>query len=329
MLYAIVAVIALILDQITKYWTSVNIVENTAGYTEVKALIPGLIRLTNFHNSGAAFSFLANASWARWFFVVLCLIFVAVVVYVLLQDIITSPGARWAAVFVMAGAIGNCIDRVITGYVVDMLEFDFTILGRRFPVFNVADMYITLGAIVFVIFMLLEKPKEKETAPRSGGTRSPAKKTDAPAEAARTHVSVPAAPTDTAEQDDDEEDLVLTDLFGEPKKPAKPATPPPGTTKNQLSRIPLTREPEKPVDGKAPSKTELVMRTLVRGRAEEAAPAAEAKPQPTPAAPAKEAVRPAAAAAPAPQAPKAEPPAAEGAEPAYDLEDILAEFRDL
>ena len=326
MLYAIVAVIALILDQITKYWTSVNIVENTAGYTEVRALIPGLIRLTNFHNSGAAFSFLANASWARWFFVVLCLIFVAVVVYVLLQDIITSPGARWAAVFVMAGALGNCVDRVITGYVVDMLEFDFTILGRRFPVFNVADMYITVGAIVFVIFMLLEKPKEKESAPRAGGTRSPAKKTDAPAETARTHVSVPVAPADPAEQGDDEEDPVLTDLFGEPKRPAKPETPPANAAKAPISRIPLAKEPGKPEDEKAPSKTELVMRTLVRGRAEEASPAPEPAPRPTPSAPAKEAAKPA---APAPQPPKAETPAAEGAEPSYDLEDILAEFRDL
>ena len=155
MFYAIVAVIALILDQALKYWTSVNIVENTAGYTEVRPLIPGILRLTNFHNSGAAFSFLANASWARWFFVVLCLIFVAIVIYALLRDIIPSPGARWAAVFVMAGAIGNCIDRMITGYVVDMLEFDFTVFGHRFPVFNLADVYITVGAIVFVIFILI------------------------------------------------------------------------------------------------------------------------------------------------------------------------------
>ena len=147
MLYAIVAVIALIIDQATKYWATANIVLNTGE----KPFIPGILHLTNIHNTGAAFSILEGA---RWFFVILCLVFVALIVYILMTDLITSPGSRWAAVIVMAGAVGNCIDRLICGYVVDMLEFEFI----KFPVFNVADIYITVGAIFFVIFTLLEKP---------------------------------------------------------------------------------------------------------------------------------------------------------------------------
>ena len=153
MLYAIVAVIALIIDQAVKYWATANIVLNTGE----KAFIPGLIHFTNIHNTGAAFSILEGA---RWFFVILCLVFVALIVYVLMTDIISAPGSRWAAVIVMAGAVGNCIDRLICGYVVDMLELEF----MKFPVFNVADIYITVGAILFVVFTLLEKPAAKPAA---------------------------------------------------------------------------------------------------------------------------------------------------------------------
>ena len=151
MLYAIVAVLAIILDQAVKYWTTVNIVVDTG---EAK-LIPGLLHLANVHNTGAAFSFLSGA---RWFFVILCAIFVLAVIYALAKDLITHPVCRWSAVFVMAGAIGNCIDRIVCGYVVDMLEFEFLIFKRPFPVFNVADIFITLGVIVFCVTLLLEKP---------------------------------------------------------------------------------------------------------------------------------------------------------------------------
>ena len=95
MLYAIVAVLALILDQAVKYWTTANIVLNTGE----KAFLPGILRLTNVHNDGAAFSILEGA---RWFFVVLCVVFVAAVTYMLVKNIIKSAPARWTAVLVMA-----------------------------------------------------------------------------------------------------------------------------------------------------------------------------------------------------------------------------------
>lgn len=161
MLYAIAAVAALIADQALKYWVTANI-QLDGGF---KPLIPGFIRLSNIHNSGAAFSFLSGVP--PWVFVVLCILFVLVVVWLLIKRIIATPGARWAAVFVMAGALGNCVDRIISGYVVDMLEFEF----MRFPVFNLADILITVGAIVFCICLLLEKPP---AAPgKAAGTPAP------------------------------------------------------------------------------------------------------------------------------------------------------------
>ena len=150
MFYAIVAVIALILDQLSKYWTSAHIEENVGTIP----LIPGLVHLSNVHNTGAAFSFLQGA---RWFFVVLCVLFVAVVIYLMAKGSIRHPAARWSAVLVMAGAVGNCLDRIISGYVVDMIELEF----MKFPVFNIADIFITVGVLVFVIVMLLDKDEAK------------------------------------------------------------------------------------------------------------------------------------------------------------------------
>ena len=155
MLYAIAAVAALIIDQAVKYWTTAHVVLNTGQHK----LIPGFIHLANVHNMGAAFSFMEGA---RWFFVALCVIFVAALIYMLSRNIIKGRAARWMAVMVMAGALGNCIDRVISGYVVDMFEFDFLIFGQQFPVFNVADIFITVCGIAFCVCILLEKPEDEK-----------------------------------------------------------------------------------------------------------------------------------------------------------------------
>ncbi|MBQ7144225.1 MAG: signal peptidase II, partial [Oscillospiraceae bacterium] len=167
MFYAIVAVIALILDQLSKYWTSAHIEENVGTIP----LIPGLVHLSNVHNTGAAFSFLQGA---RWFFVVLCVLFVAVVIYLMAKGSIRHPAARWSAVIVMAGAVGNCLDRIISGYVVDMIELEF----MTFPVFNIADIFITVGVLVFVIVMLLDKDEAK--IPDKGLQAAPAASRRAP-----------------------------------------------------------------------------------------------------------------------------------------------------
>ena len=300
MLYAIVAVIALILDQAVKYWTTVNIVVDTG---EAK-LIPGLIHLANVHNTGAAFSFLEGA---RWLFVVLCILFVLVVIYALAKDLITHPVCRWAAVFVMAGAVGNCIDRIVCGYVVDMLEFEFLIFKRPFPVFNVADIFITLGVIVFCIALLLEKPSgqsQKKKLPAQGtaagmSAEAPAEAAPARKPAVRRHkkTEIPMFPKH------DLPDLPVmdpNDPFAEWEKRANAPK----------------------AEGTATVYTQPAAAESVRPKLDFTA--APVKPAPAaPAAPA-ETVRPAAPSAP-------EEPASTAASSAdeFDLDSILAEFKDL
>ena len=146
MLYAIVAVIILILDQAMKYWVTRNIPLDAAG----GELIPGLVGLTKSHNYGAAFSILQNA---RVLFIVLTVVFIIIAVSLLFLNVIRGGAGRWSLVAVLSGAIGNGIDRAIQGYVVDMFRFEFI----RFPIFNVADIFITLGGISFCLYVILHK----------------------------------------------------------------------------------------------------------------------------------------------------------------------------
>lgn len=154
MLYAIVAVIVLILDQGLKYWTTVNL-ELGEG---VRALVPGVVHLTNVHNYGAAFGFLNSVSFARWLFVILTVVFVIAVIVLVASKTIKGGFGRWMAVLVVAGALGNCIDRVIHGYVVDMFELEF----MTFPVFNVADIFITVCGILFCVYIICSGSGKQE-----------------------------------------------------------------------------------------------------------------------------------------------------------------------
>lgn len=130
-----------------------------------KVLILGFYRLgdstyvTSFfnvvrvHNHGAAFSFLADASgWQRWFFTVLGVVATGVMLWM----IKSHPGQRLfclALSFIMGGAIGNVIDRLLHGYVVDFLDFHSH--GIHFPAFNVADSAISVGAACLILDELL------------------------------------------------------------------------------------------------------------------------------------------------------------------------------
>lgn len=164
MIYAIAAVLVLIADQAVKFWTTKNVILSAAG-ADCADLIPGFVHMTNVHNYGAAFSILQNA---RWPLVVLTLLFVVAIIVLINREIIHTRFGRWTAVMVLAGAIGNCIDRMLYGYVVDMFEFEFF----SFPVFNVADIFITVGGILFCIHVLLYKePEEVRAANESSFAR--------------------------------------------------------------------------------------------------------------------------------------------------------------
>lgn len=152
MIYAIVTVLVLIADQAVKYWTTKNIVLGAMG-ADCKPLIDGVIHMTNVHNAGAAFGILQNH---RWPLAIVAALFVILIIVLINKEIIHTPFGRWMAVLVMAGALGNCIDRVLYGYVVDMFEIELFSFG----IFNVADIFITVCGILFCLHLIFYNEPE-------------------------------------------------------------------------------------------------------------------------------------------------------------------------
>jgi len=141
------ALVLLLTDQFTKI-----LVVGSFQLGEGQA-VTGFFNLVRVHNAGAAFSFLAGASgWQRWFFTALGLAAAAVIVWMLKNH----PGQRlfcFALACILGGAVGNVIDRLLYGYVVDFLDFHWA--GIHFPAFNVADSAISLGAACLILDELL------------------------------------------------------------------------------------------------------------------------------------------------------------------------------
>ncbi len=115
--------------------------------------VTSFFNIVRAHNTGAAFSFLAGASgWQRWFFVGLGVAAAVFIVWML-----RSHGGQrlfsWALALILGGALGNVIDRLIHGYVVDFIQVHYA--GRAFPAFNVADSAISIGAACLILDELL------------------------------------------------------------------------------------------------------------------------------------------------------------------------------
>jgi len=146
MQYLWMSVFALLIlgaDQFTKHL----VVENIALHQQVEA-IPGLVHWTYAQNKGAAFSILSGQ---QWLFVLVFAVFAGLMVWEFSKKRLPFTDLeRWCFVAVFAGGLGNLIDRVRLGYVVDMIEVEFI----TFPVFNVADCFITCGCILAVFSLL-------------------------------------------------------------------------------------------------------------------------------------------------------------------------------
>ena len=294
MLYAIIAAIILIGDQWLKYWVTVNITLSTGDV----ALIPGVVKLVNIHNSGAAFGFLSNTEYARWLFLGVAALFIIVIVVVLAKHLFKSRFANWCAVLALAGAVGNCIDRALYGYVVDMFKVEF----MDFAVFNIADIFLVVACIAFVIYLIVDILK--------GGKDE-----------------------DDEDEDDDDDDEDDEDDDEKPRRAGKRSRTV-TDDKYDVSGIetlsfefPDTATPlvsddkaEDTDDFWASFKSE-----LRSGETSKPAPqqAAKPTPQPAPQQAAKPTPQPAVKPKPAAPKPKAKPA------DEYDLESILAEFRDL
>lgn len=154
-LWLSVTVIAL--DQLSKWWA----VHALQPMGMPHAVIPGFLNWTLAFNSGAAFSFLADgAGWQRWFFVALAVVINAVLVVWLRR----TPRRDWRTAaplaFIIGGAIGNLVDRLHAAQVTDFIQVYFR--QWSYPVFNLADCGITVGAVMLVVFGLF--------AGKSGGS---------------------------------------------------------------------------------------------------------------------------------------------------------------
>ena len=114
--------------------------------------------MTLVHNTGAAFGL--GAKWSMSFFVVTSILAIGLVVYLLVRLKPEERIPRWALILILSGAIGNLIDRIRQGYVVDFLDFYFK--THHWPAFNVADSCITVGAALFFLDLLM-KPKPGRT----------------------------------------------------------------------------------------------------------------------------------------------------------------------
>lgn len=143
--------VIIVLDQLTKQWVSQSL-----AFSEVITVMPSF-NLVLAHNAGAAFSFLAGAGgWQRGFFIVIAAVAAVVIVH-LLRKHHGEKRFSLALALILGGALGNLIDRILLGHVVDFL--DFYVQGYHWPAFNVADMAITGGAGL-LIWDSLKKPGE-------------------------------------------------------------------------------------------------------------------------------------------------------------------------
>ncbi len=153
-LWLAVAALWLILDQFTKYL----ILAHYQLYDSIA--VTGFFNVVRVHNYGAAFSFLAGAGgWQRWFFTGVGLVAGIFIVWMLRS----RPGEKlfgFAMASILGGALGNVLDRLLHGYVVDMLDFHWSWLeplfhSGHFPAFNIADTAITIGAACLILDEIL------------------------------------------------------------------------------------------------------------------------------------------------------------------------------
>jgi signal peptidase II len=138
-----IALVVVALDQFTK-----TLILGSFQLGEARH-VTDYFNVVRVHNTGAAFSFLAGASgWQRWFFVVLGVAAAVFIVWML-----RAQGHQrlfaWALTLILGGAVGNVVDRLLHGHVIDFLDFHWG--PRHFPAFNVADAAITVGAALLIL----------------------------------------------------------------------------------------------------------------------------------------------------------------------------------
>ena len=144
-------VLLIVLDQLVK-WAIVSNIK----IGEVKGFIPSIMSLTYLQNTGAAFSILENQ---QWLFTIITLLVIGGAIWYLIKNI---KGSFWlisGLTLIIAGGLGNFIDRLRQGFVVDMFQVDFI----NFAVFNVADTYLTFGVLIMLLVIIKEENNGSES----------------------------------------------------------------------------------------------------------------------------------------------------------------------
>ena len=135
-------------DQLLKWWVVSHLEVGQSA-----PLLPGVVQLTRLHNTGAAWS---SFSGKTGLLAIVTIVLMLAVAWLLVKKIVRHPLGVTAGVLILGGGIGNVIDRVCRGYVVDMFALDLF----QFPVFNVADIFVVCGGIAFCIAFLLPNKSE-------------------------------------------------------------------------------------------------------------------------------------------------------------------------
>ena len=158
--YILAILLCIAADQAVKYY----VVTHLALY-ESAPLLPGIVELLHIQNTGGGFSSLSGHTWAL---TVLTAALMAGIGYVMVKKLFPHPLAMWTLAAILGGGLGNLIDRVRLGYVVDMFNFQF----MSYPVFNVADILVVCGTIGFAAYYLFlhDREKPEETKEPEHGT---------------------------------------------------------------------------------------------------------------------------------------------------------------
>lgn len=158
MLYACLAAFAAAIAGLDQWTKALRAIETTKGSGVIEA-IPGLFHITHVKNTGAAWSVLEGQTWL---FILAAAAFLVVIAILIWKKLLTKKFELWCVAAIAGGAVGNLIDRIRTGAVTDMIELEF----MDFPIFNVADCFVTVGCILLVIYVLFfdREKKKKERA---------------------------------------------------------------------------------------------------------------------------------------------------------------------
>lgn len=162
MVYFLVIMLCIAADQALKLWT----VANLALY-ESAPLLPGVVELRYIQNTGGGFSILSGHTRLL---AVLTAVLMLVIALLLVKKTFSHPLAMWSLTLILGGGLGNLIDRVRLGYVVDMFHLQFV----TYPVFNIADILVVCGTIGFAAYYLLLHDTRKKTEEHHDGTDSAA-----------------------------------------------------------------------------------------------------------------------------------------------------------